>query len=317
MMRRLVFLLAILPGASLADPDTQTPAATIVPVGSGRPHSCVENYPEAAVKAGIEGATTLSFTVTAQGKVADVKVSKSSGNAELDAAAVACAGQWTYRPATQDGVAIDRPWTANVQWKLHGDDAASRLTPLCTSYHPLTEQLLSGIGGVTRLTLRLMPDGSVTQAAIVGSSGDATLDDAAQRCAGAQRVDLVGVAPPPPEGVLLSTAIDWPAQLRSSVPIAPPFPDGLTLPRAIGRHGPCSRVLGFRPNTNSVGPTTVRFTVTNEGNVQDGAVQQSSGSHELDKGALSCTAGWHYWPASRNGTPQAVQWVAKVDWHER
>jgi TonB family protein len=108
-------------------------------------------------------------------------------------------------------------------------------------------------------------------------------------------------------------------QPSSTTPLARPFPDGMTPPNAIGRHGPCRKDLIPRPLYGvTLGPTTVSFTVTVEGTVQDAAVEHSSGSDALDRGALSCVATWLYRPASwRNGTPQAVHWLANVDWKQR
>ncbi|MEI9931676.1 MAG: energy transducer TonB [Rhizomicrobium sp.] len=56
--------------------------------------------------------------VTPDGNVSDVTVAKSSGFDSLDNAAVSCAGHWHYKPATQDGQAVETSWQANVQWKI-------------------------------------------------------------------------------------------------------------------------------------------------------------------------------------------------------
>lgn len=83
------------------------------------PHRCGrDGYPQAERSQGIEGTTKLSFTVDAGGDIRDIAVSTSSGNANLDAAAVECAAFWRYRPATQDGIAFAKPWQAQVVWKL-------------------------------------------------------------------------------------------------------------------------------------------------------------------------------------------------------
>ena len=108
----LAVLAALAAGHALADAPVQGPPPA---KGSG----CLENYPEAAKAAGIEGKTTLAFTVTEQGTVADVKVAKSSGNADLDNATAACATRWHYKPARQDSKPVATPWSATVEWKLH------------------------------------------------------------------------------------------------------------------------------------------------------------------------------------------------------
>ena len=116
-MRR-PFALAVL--AALAAPSP--PALADAPVQSPPPaksHSCLDHYPQAAKDAGIEGMTTLLFTVTEQGTVADVRIAKSSGNAALDNAAAACASLWHYKPATKDSKPVAVRWQADVEWKAH------------------------------------------------------------------------------------------------------------------------------------------------------------------------------------------------------
>ena len=79
------------------------------------PHGC-NNFRPKDVTVG--GTTTLSFTVKADGYVDDIKVAKSSGNAELDDAAVKCAARWTYLPQTVDGKKVAAPWQAAVVWEI-------------------------------------------------------------------------------------------------------------------------------------------------------------------------------------------------------
>jgi len=84
----------------------------------GRPHTCQRYYPPALQEQGIQGTTLLSFRVTRYGAVRDIVVSESSGNTDLDAAAVFCAQHWLYKPATQSGRPIEVPWVAKVVWAL-------------------------------------------------------------------------------------------------------------------------------------------------------------------------------------------------------
>ena len=82
------------------------------------PHSCEGWYPEAALKAKIEGTTKLHFRIDTDGGVNDPVVDTSSGNADLDQAAVECVKLWHYLPARQDGKAVTSIWTANIVWKM-------------------------------------------------------------------------------------------------------------------------------------------------------------------------------------------------------
>jgi TonB family protein len=60
----------------------------------------------------------MSFLVTAEGTVKNPAVTISSGDAELDSAALVCVLGWLYQPAVQDGKAIEVPYQAQIVWKL-------------------------------------------------------------------------------------------------------------------------------------------------------------------------------------------------------
>jgi TonB family protein len=70
-----------------------------------------------------EGETALAFNIDSSGKTLDVKVTRPSGNAALDDAAVRCASSWIYRRPTapassaQPASVAAAPSTAIVAWK--------------------------------------------------------------------------------------------------------------------------------------------------------------------------------------------------------
>jgi protein TonB len=99
-------------------PPVPVHEAVSTPVSIGRPHSCLQNYPPMSQKLGEEGTTKLSFHIMTDGSVTNVAVAGSSGSERLDSAAVTCVGHWRYKPATQDGQAVEAPWLANVVWKI-------------------------------------------------------------------------------------------------------------------------------------------------------------------------------------------------------
>ena len=100
--------------------QTAPPPPVSTPASVGRPHSCLQNYPETAIRLNEEGVTTLAFTVTADGSVDNVQVANSSGHQDLDEAAMSCAKHWKYKPAVQNGAPVAVPWKTNVQWTLKG-----------------------------------------------------------------------------------------------------------------------------------------------------------------------------------------------------
>ena len=102
-------------------PPKAAPAPSIsAPASIGRPHVCQQKYPPMAVRLGHEGTTGLSFRITTDGSVKDVKVANPSGHDELDQAAVSCAENWQYKPAIQNNQPVEVPWQASVRWKLTG-----------------------------------------------------------------------------------------------------------------------------------------------------------------------------------------------------
>ena len=89
------------------------------PASIGRPHVCQQDYPSISQRLGEEGTTELAFTITADGDVTGVTVSKSSGFERLDSAAVGCASEWHYKPAILEGKPVAVSWKAAVRWVLH------------------------------------------------------------------------------------------------------------------------------------------------------------------------------------------------------
>jgi TonB family protein len=108
---------------SISEPPNQSPNTITVqsnpftaPIPVTR-HYCGDMYPEVSVRLLQEGTTTLTLDITATGQVADAIVSGSSGHDALDAAAIACAKLWTFRPATQNGSPIDAKAQIAIAWK--------------------------------------------------------------------------------------------------------------------------------------------------------------------------------------------------------
>lgn len=75
-------------------------------------------YPEQARQQGVEGTVVLKLTVGVDGAPADVRVSKSSGHAALDEAAVAHVRRTRFAPALKDGKAVAMSITFRVKFHL-------------------------------------------------------------------------------------------------------------------------------------------------------------------------------------------------------
>ncbi|HTF57170.1 MAG TPA: TonB family protein [Planctomycetota bacterium] len=61
------------------------------------------DYPEGARRRNIQGTVAIQFLVLEDGTVSEAKVRESSGNAELDDAALAAVRKWKYRPIGPGG----------------------------------------------------------------------------------------------------------------------------------------------------------------------------------------------------------------------
>ena len=127
MLFKLALLLAF--GAAAAAPAEQTPPPNappppVVGVAPERP-GCNKSswYPPAAITAGEQGITFLSFHVATDGTTKDITVTTSSGYADLDAAAVAEAGCWRYKPGMKDGKPVEVTLQGRVIWRLIGGDS--------------------------------------------------------------------------------------------------------------------------------------------------------------------------------------------------
>lgn len=75
-------------------------------------------YPETLKSQGVEANVIVTITVEADGKVSNVKISKSSGFPEFDEAARKFVAGETYEPGTRDGIATAYPLTFTVRFRL-------------------------------------------------------------------------------------------------------------------------------------------------------------------------------------------------------
>src|ERR1043166_481313 len=179
-----VVLLVLIDAAAPPPPPTPTSSAT-APASIGRQHLCPETmYSVSALQTGTEGETLMNFTITKDGRVTDVSVKTSSGNADLDAAGVTCARDWLYRPARQDGAPVDSPWRALVRWRItvtgpYLPMARASLACLKADSVGWEEFKKASLHTVTRIHFA---GGVMDEVTVVGSSGDADLDSRVAAC---------------------------------------------------------------------------------------------------------------------------------------
>lgn len=85
---------------------------------TGAANSCTSSYPAFAASKHLQGTTRLSYHVATDGSVKDPVVTRSSGSANLDQAALTCVMAFRYWPATHDGKPVELDRTIDVDWNL-------------------------------------------------------------------------------------------------------------------------------------------------------------------------------------------------------
>ena len=76
------------------------------------------DYPDSAVRKGVEGSVDVRFTITVKGTVEDVTVVQADPPEVFDRAAVEAVKRWRYDPKTVDGVATQSHAQVRLQFKL-------------------------------------------------------------------------------------------------------------------------------------------------------------------------------------------------------
>jgi protein TonB len=109
---------------------------------------------------------------------------------------------------------------------------------------------------------------------------------------------------------------DAPPSVNKPAPLAHPFPPSMTLPQPELKKA-CSYPARGTVHTSSVGTTVISFEIEKDGSVTNVTVLESSGSRDMDQGAISCARAWRYRPAVLDGQPVAVTWTVAVPWHFR
>ena len=80
----------------------------------------IDDYPSAALRFGWQGDVTVAYTIGTDGRPTKCTVAQSSGHDVLDAATCAIVTRrMCYKPAMQNGVAVESPGTFHFRWRLH------------------------------------------------------------------------------------------------------------------------------------------------------------------------------------------------------
>ena len=82
------------------------------------PRRVSPDYPDSAVRKGLQGSVDVRFTITVKGTVEDVAVVQADPPDVFDRAAVEAVKRWRYDPKTVDGVATESHAQVRLQFKL-------------------------------------------------------------------------------------------------------------------------------------------------------------------------------------------------------
>jgi TonB family protein len=205
-------------------PLSTLPKDMTSPVADGPPHICPNGqyYPTAEIRAGIEGTTQIKFRIGTDGRIKDLAVAVSSGDAGLDQASIDCATSWRYVPATQNGQPVEVEWKARINWSLHGGYAPPAPLVPYTINSPVTaggilactdkrrNEGASHVPGTAIVSFLIAKDGSVQRTEIRHSSGDAVFDAYAVSCVSGWRYKPVMTLGGQNVEYSWSASIPWP-----------------------------------------------------------------------------------------------------------
>ncbi|MBV9571207.1 MAG: TonB family protein [Alphaproteobacteria bacterium] len=85
---------------------------------NGQPHSC-QNWPESAVRRKLNGDASFSYRIGTDGSTKDIKLTQSTGDADLDKATLDCVAAWKFFPAVQDNKPVEVDRTGGQHWRAH------------------------------------------------------------------------------------------------------------------------------------------------------------------------------------------------------
>lgn len=178
-----LLVLAGLPAVAQPVPSDLSDAIKAV----AQTHRCDPLLPASA--AGRKGSTLLVATVAASGELSKAQVLRSSGDKDLDAAAVLCTNHTVFPHAREAlGTAFD--WMFQVDWRPNAPSFVLTPDPKTGTLRNClknNEQLDPADSGTTGLKYRILKDGSVGDVTVVVPSGNAHVDELSVRCVGRYR----------------------------------------------------------------------------------------------------------------------------------
>ena len=153
------------------------------------PSKCEAFAPRDASYSPARARTLISVRITAQGEMRDPTLFRSSGDDELDNAALACANGYQIGYVSVGGKPADVRWVLAQNWAARGMafgpayPSGAQNRPCKSSFKP--EGPIPN--PATTVSYRIATDGTVRDAAVAESSGVPSFDSAVVRCVEAWR----------------------------------------------------------------------------------------------------------------------------------
>jgi len=106
------------PPAPNAPPAAKPAAPARTPAGVDFNTCSRPEYPKSSLRNEETGTTTILFKIAADGSVQGASIQKSSGFRDLDRAAVAALSKCRFKPATENGTAVETSQPVQYVWTL-------------------------------------------------------------------------------------------------------------------------------------------------------------------------------------------------------
>ncbi|MHB8679204.1 MAG: energy transducer TonB [Rudaea sp.] len=101
-------------------PVAAIPAPAAVTTPAQLLKSVAPSYPPEAFRSRRQGWVEVQFTITADGKVTNAKVTNAQPSRIFDQAALEAVRRWTFKPRMVDGKAVEEQATRRIEFKLGG-----------------------------------------------------------------------------------------------------------------------------------------------------------------------------------------------------
>lgn len=127
-------------------------------------------------------------------------------------------------------------------------------------------------------------------------------------------------APPPIVQVPTPPVVAATVQRPEPAPPPPPMPAVVAAPSIVTVNDLGARLLKAKSPTYPIesrrkreqGVVVLRVTVSEQGQVEDLAIERTSGHERLDKAALAAVRGWRWSPTVANGAPVRVRGLVRI-----